>query len=357
MNSFMEKIKEVRAELHNNPEHSGHEEKTKQIIREFLKNNTNLYFKDYKGGIIALYESVDFADTIAFRADFDAVSLPGGAASHLCGHDGHTAALLGVALMLEKIKPARNVLLIFQPAEETGEGAKTMVDLLDEYAVSEIYGAHNLPEFEFGKVYTSYDTFACASCGMIFKIYGKPAHAAYPKSGASPMDAVTALFNAIKESQDSDRFDEGTFATLIGCNIGQKEFGTSAENAEVWITVRSRTEKEFRRIKEYLEFVVKRQCEYDELHYTLELQDEFPATVNNKACAEMILKKCDGILLEQPMCWSEDFGHFLNHNSAIGGAFFGIGAGACSDLHTKEYEYPDDLLEYQIEAFLKICGL
>lgn len=55
MNPFMKKIKEVRAELHRNPEHSGHEEKTKQIIREFLKNNTDLYFRDHKGGIALLF--------------------------------------------------------------------------------------------------------------------------------------------------------------------------------------------------------------------------------------------------------------------------------------------------------------
>lgn len=354
MKEIMEKIKEIRADLHKNPEHSGHEENTKRIIREFLKNNTELYCMDYKGGIIALFESANPSDTVAFRADFDAVSLPTGEASHLCGHDGHTAALLGVALMIEKMKPARNVLLIFQPAEETGEGAKAMVDVLSEYAVSEIYGAHNLPGFEFGKIYTSYDTFACASCGMIFTINGKPAHAAYPKMGASPIGVVTDLFTAIKESQGGDRFDDGTFATLIGCNIGQKEFGTSAENAEVWITVRSRTEKEFTRIKEYLEYIVKKKCEFDGLSYALEFQDEFPATVNDRDCAEKIMKKCDGALLQEPMLWSEDFGHFLNHNSCERGAFWGIGAGECPALHTKDYEYPDDLLEYQINTFLNL---
>lgn len=354
MKEIIKKVKGIRAELHKNPEHSGHEENTKRLIKEFLKNNTKLYFKDYKGGIIAFFESDNPSNTVAFRADFDAVSLPNGEASHLCGHDGHTAVLLGVALMIEKIKPSRNVLLIFQPAEETGEGAKAMVDVLNEYAVSEIYGAHNLPGFEFGKIYTSYDTFACASCGMIFKINGKPAHAAYPKMGASPIGVVTDLFNAIRESQDGDRFDDGTFATLIGCNMGQKEFGTSAENAEVWITVRSRTEKEFKRIKEYLEYIVKKKCEFEGLSYILEFQDEFPATVNDRDCAEKIIRKCDGTLLNEPMLWSEDFGHFLNHNSCERGAFWGIGAGDCSALHTKDYEYPDDLLEYQINTFLNL---
>lgn len=346
------KTKLVRQELHNTPEHSGKEIKTKTIIRDFLKKHTYLDVLDYKGGIIAHYDCGCDQNTIAFRADFDAVALLDGTAAHLCGHDGHTAALLGVALTLERIKPKRDVLLIFQPAEETGEGAKAMADILNCYHVTEIYGAHNLPGLEFGKVYTRLDTFSCASCGMTFTINGKPAHAAYPEYGASPMKAVTELFNAIEESQTGDRFDKGTFATLIGCNVGQKAFGTAAEKAEVWVTVRARTEKSFTRIKDYLEFVVKKACEIDDLYYSIEIQDTFPATVNEKACAQKILERCNGELLREPMRWSEDFGHFLNMH--VPGAFFGIGAGNCPALHTKDYEYPEELLQDQLNAFIKL---
>lgn len=354
MNDIIDKVKQVRKELHDYPEHSGVEIKTKEIIKSFLINNTNLNVSEYNSGIIALYEQDNDFDTIAIRADIDAVSLPDGRASHLCGHDGHSAALLGVALMLNKIKPDHNVLLIFQPAEENGEGAKAMAGLLRDFNVSEIYGSHNLPGYEFGKVFTSYDTFACASCGMIFNIKGKPAHAAYPESGSSPMKAVNDLFTAIDESQIGDRFNDGTFSTLVGCKMGQKAFGTSAENAEVWITVRSRTEKDFKRIKEYLEYVLKKQCEYNDLSYTLEIQDEFPATVNDKDCAQKVIDKCKGTLLSKPMRWSEDFGHYLNYNGGFSGAFFGIGAGECPDLHTENYEYPDELLQYHINAFVSL---
>lgn len=353
----LEIIKKVRKELHNTPEHSGAEIETKNIIRRFLSKNTDLYVQDYNGGIIAVYESEGETDCVALRADIDAVSLPNGAAAHLCGHDGHTAALLGVALMLDEIKPERDVLLIFQPAEETGEGARAMLDVLDKYNVSEIYGVHNLPGFEFGQVYTSFDTFACASCGMLFLIKGKPAHAAYPESGTSPLRVINELLNAIDESQNSNRFSRGTFATLIGLNAGQKAFGTSAENAEVWVTVRSQTDKEFKTIKEHLEYVVKSACEIDGLTYSVEIQDEFPATINDRECAEKVLKCCNGKLLAEPMRWSEDFGHYLSNNNLNSkGAFIGIGAGECPDLHTKNYEYPDELLEYHINSFINILG-
>lgn len=353
---ILDQVKRIQKELHDIPECSGLEVKTKSKIKEFLETNTRLQVIEYHGGIVAFYDSGDSSPAIAFRADFDAVSLPDGSAAHLCGHDGHTAALLGVAMLLEKIQPDRNVLLIFQPAEEIGTGAKAMADVPDEYNVSEIYGCHNLPGFPFGKIYTTCSTFSCASCGLIFTITGEPAHAAYPETGKSPMRAVTELFQAIDESQSSDRFEKGTFATLIGCNIGQKAFGTSAEKAEVWITVRSRTPKDFRKINEYLEYVVKHACEATGCTYQLTTQDEFPATVNDPECAEKVLKKCDGSLLKEPMRWSEDFGHFLNHSKHTVGAFFGIGAGQWPDLHTKDYHYPENLLEHQMKAFIDLLS-
>lgn len=352
--NIAEKIKIVRSELHDVPECSGCEIQTKGIIRSFLESNTHLTVRDYKGGIIALYDAGNKQNTIAFRADFDAVSLPDGTAAHLCGHDGHTAALLGVAMKIEEIKPDRNVLLIFQHAEETGEGAREMTGVLDEYGVSEVYGCHNLPGFPFGVVHTRYDTFACASCGMSFYIEGEPAHAAYPENGKSPIRAVTALFKAIEETQSPSKFSENTFATLIGSSVGQKAFGTSAEKAEVWITARSDHDEEFRRVRAFLESAVKEICRQDGLRYRIEIQDEFPATVNDAVCVEKILIRCGGKLLEKPMRWSEDFGHFLGHRHSADGAFFGIGAGACPNIHTVDYEYPDELLAYQMDAFMKL---
>lgn len=347
-------VKKVRRELHEVPECSGHELKTKSIIRQFLEDHTDLLVEDYNGGIIALYDAGNATDTIAFRADFDAVSLPDGSAAHLCGHDGHTAALLGVALEIEKVKPNRNVLLIFQHAEETGEGAEAMVDALDQYSVSEIYGCHNLPGYQLGKVFTKYDTFACASCGMTFFIEGKAAHAAYPEDGKSPMYAVMELFSTIEKIRSSSEFSENSFATLIGSSIGQKAFGTSAEKAEVWITVRSDNETDFKRIKDALEYSVKKECDQYDLSYSIEIQDEFPATVNDSKCVDQIRKRCNGQLLDGPMRWSEDFGYFLQHKNNSCGAFFCIGAGECPNLHTVDYEYPDDLLEYQVEAFINL---
>ena len=85
------------------------------------------------------------------------------------------------------------------------------------------------------------------------------------------------------------------------------------------------------------------------LDFSFEEQDVFPATENTPACAEKVCSLCHGKTLEAPMRWSEDFGHYLLH---IPGAFFGVGAGEThAPLHTKNYEYPDCLLEPTANAF------
>ena len=86
--------------------------------------------------------------------------------------------------------------------------------------------------------------------------------------------------------------------------------------------------------------------------FAWEVQDVFPATENDPACAQKVLDLCGGQVLEVPMRWSEDFGHYLNH---VTGAFFGIGAGIDHPpLHTENYEYPDDLLEPTVQVFLEL---
>ena len=346
-------VKEIRQQLHRVPEPSGSEEKTKALIRAFITAHTGLSCFDYGGGTCGLYTPPEEAleEAICLRADFDAVSLPEGDAAHLCGHDGHTAALLGVALFLERTRPGRRVLLMFQPSEETGEGAEAMAPLLKEYKITRIYGCHNLPGFPFGRVFTSLDTFACASSGMTFAFTGKPAHAAYPEYGVSPAGAVAEFLAEVQAFNREVPFGGGTFATVVGCNMGQKAFGTAAERAEVWITMRSDTNDNFMKLKAFLNSRSEAYAQQNGLTLSVMEQDAFPATENDETAARELLDRTGGELLTEPMRWSEDFGHYLN---ACRGAFFGIGAGACPPLHTREYEYPDELLSHQIRALIAL---
>ncbi len=134
--------------------------------------------------------------------------------------------------------------------------------------------------------------------------------------------------------------------------MGDKAFGTSAGQAEVWLTLRAEQDADLELLAQnILHFSEALACEYS-LTFGYELQDVFPATVNRAECARRIIELCGGAELKTPMRWSEDFGHYLR---CCPGAYFGIGAGeSCPPLHTESYQYPDALLAPTIEAFRKI---
>ena len=355
-------IKELRHRLHTCPEISGQERKTKAALKQFLEESTNLELHDCGEGFYAAYRS-DMADPtkkgIAFRADYDALALPEGGAAHLCGHDGHASALCGAALLLEQqVKegrdPGRNVYFLFQSAEETGAGAAPCCELFEKEEIEEIYGAHNLPGFAFGEVYTKEGTFACGSEGLTLRFLGKPTHAAYPELGVSPAPAVGQLLTEIPSflNKKEHGYSGMVLCTVIGVQMGEKAFGAAAEKAEVWLTLRAERGADLAKLRKLVLTRAKVLAVQDGLTLETEEQDVFPATENDKACAKKVLKACGGRVLPEPMRWSEDFGHYLNH---CRGAFFGIGAGEeHPGLHTAAYEYPDGLLMRTAESFLKL---
>ena len=355
-------IKELRHRLHICPEISGQERKTKAALKQFLEESTNLELYDCGGGFYAAYRSSmpeQAKKGVAFRADYDALALPEGGAAHLCGHDGHASALCGAALLLEQqIKegqePGRNVFFLFQPAEETGAGAAPCCELFEKEEIEEIYGAHNLPGFAFGEVYTKEGTFACGSEGLTLRFLGKPTHAAYPELGVSPAPAVGQLLTEIPSflNKKEHGYSGMVLCTVIGVQMGEKAFGAAAEKAEVWLTLRAERGADLAKLRKLVLTRAKELAVQDGLTLETEEQDVFPATENDKACAKKVLKACGGRVLPEPMRWSEDFGHYLNH---CRGVFFGIGAGEeHPGLHTAAYEYPDGLLMRTAEKFLKL---
>ena len=343
----------LRHALHACPEISGKEEKTKTILMDFLKTHTTMELHPCGDGFYAAHRETDPCKPgLALRADYDALALPDGTASHLCGHDGHAAALCGAALLAEGQTFGRDIFFLFQPAEETGAGAAGCTELLQKESVEEIYGAHNLPGFPLGQVVTRPGTFACASQGVTLTFQGKPAHAAYPENGVSPAAAVGRLLCALPPLSDPGRYSGMTLCTVIGVEMGQKAFGAAAACAEVWLTLRAEHDQDLRTLYgEILGLSRAMASEYG-LYFSHQIQDVFPATENAPPCAQKVLDLCRGQLLRTPMRWSEDFGHYLRHRP---GAFFGIGAGeAHPPLHTEAYEYPDALLQPTVYAFLAL---
>lgn len=353
LQEMMNMIVSLRKQLHACPEVSGQEQRTKAVLMDFLKNHTTLEICPCGDGFYAAHrENHPQKPAVALRADYDALAMPDGSASHLCGHDGHAAALCGTAVAAEGKTFGRNVFFLFQPAEETGAGAPGCVELFEQEEVGEIYGAHNLPGWPLGLVTTRPGTFACASRGLTLSFKGKPTHAAYPENGISPAPAVGTLLCRLPELADQAQYTGMTLCTVIGTAMGEKAFGAAAEAAEIWLTLRAEHDRDLTALHEAILHLAEDLAQKHGLGFAWDVQDVFPATENAPACAQKVLDLCRGQVLEVPMRWSEDFGHYLNH---VPGAFFGIGAGIDHPpLHTENYEYPDDLLEPTIRAFLKL---
>ena len=343
-------ILNLRHALHRCPEVSGQEVRTKALLQEFLRTHTTLELRPCGEGFYCAHrEDAPQKPAIALRADFDALATPDGGAAHLCGHDGHAASLCAVALELEGKTVGRNVFLLFQPAEETGAGAGPCCELFQKENVAEIYGAHNLPGFPEGVVFTRPGTFACASRGVTLRFSGAPTHAAYPENGKNPALAVGKLLCALPALASPDHYTGMTLCTVIGASLGEKAFGAACAQAEVWLTLRAEHNADLEKLRTSVLGCAKALCEEAQLDFSYEEQDVFPATENDSACAQKVLSLTGGRVLDVPMRWSEDFGHYLLH---IPGAFFGIGAGENhAPLHTAKYEYPDSLLESTANAF------
>ena len=346
-------IMHLRKKLHNAPEVSGKEEKTKDILIDFLRTHTTLEIHPCGNGFYAAHrEAAPIKAGLALRADYDALETPDGTAKHLCGHDGHAAALCGAALKIEGKMFDRNIFFLFQPAEETGAGAVECIDLFRMEKISEIYGAHNLPGVPLGLVTTRPGTFACASRGLILSFRGKPTHAAYPENGASPAGAVGKLLCALPTLSTPEQYTGMTLCTVIGVEMGKKAFGSAASTGEVWLTLRAEHDHDLERLNTEILQLSQELASQNELEFSTETRDVFPATENSASCAEKVLKLCNGQPMLVPMRWSEDFGQYLK---VCPGAFFGIGAGENHPpLHTESYEYPDTLLQPTIQAFVKL---
>ena len=358
-----EKTKAAQHALHSCPELPGAETQTRAFIQSFLQENTSLQIVSRGTWLYAKHDE-GAAKTVVVRADHDAVPTPCGP-RHLCGHDGHTAALLGLALLLEGKALGKTVILLFQPAEETGAGAAACCELFSLEGLTRenacILGSHNIPGEPMGTALFRRGTFACASCGLDIGLHGSPTHAAYPENGINPSAAVAqlALELPVLAAHTAEKHHCMTLATIVGLRSGERAFGVAASEGSLWVTLRAETAAAFDELNNRADQAVRNAANTNQLRFTVKREDVFPATENDPALQDALETACkaQGVsykYLDQPFRWSEDFGHYGQHVPAC---FFGIGAGLDTPpLHTEHYAYPDDLASVTAALFFDILS-
>lgn len=361
----------LRREIHRQPERSGCETGTaERLLRFFEPLRPDQVIEGLGGtGIAFVFSGSKAGPTILLRSELDALpiqevnefehrSLIDGT-SHKCGHDGHMAILAAVGEKLSRERPAcGTVVLLYQPAEETGEGAAAVIadEKFARIKPDFCFALHNLPGFPLGEIIVRNGTFSCASRGMAIRLIGKTAHAAQPETGVSPAKAMCLLIAELSELPSAMDFgDELAFATVVGSRLGEQAFGTAPGDAEIWVTLRSETDKTMVRIVRYAENRTRQLAADYGLEFEISYQDIFAATVNAERAVDVIYRAAgDGLLsvAEQPFRWSEDFGCFATVARC---AMFGLGAGkAVAELHNPDYDFPDDLISLGADIFLGI---
>lgn len=360
--SHLKNIIDFRRELHQFPEISGREEQTARRVGRFLSEHTSANVIDGIGGhgVMAIFEPdpVDDPITILVRAELDALPIHetgnrahisgNSGTAHSCGHDGHTAILCALGMKLSG-NPAKNrVILLFQPAEETGEGAAAVLadPAFLEYRPDQVLALHNIPGEELGTVLWRSGVFCAASVGMHIRFRGQTAHSAYPATGVSPVPASLSMVEYARATSGK-KSDADFWITLAGLQTGGDQFGISPGDAELWFTLRALETSVLNDIRARMQAEAERLAAEFSLDCEISWHEPFDATYNDAGLTQAFVEIMhqNGYSAQQkqePFLWSEDFGRFT---SAYRGFLFGLGSGLdCKPLHNPAYDFPDELI-------------
>ena len=376
-NSDLIELTAFRRALHRRPELSGEEVQTARAITAALEPLAPARIVTQLGGhgVAAIFDSAMPGPTVLFRAELDGLPIEEdnpaiswasevSGKSHVCGHDGHMAMLLGLGRLIARKPVARGrVVLMFQPAEEDGSGARAVVadPAYDALAPDWAFAIHIEPGYPFGVVASRAGLINCASLGLKITLTGKTAHAADPQDGVSPALAVAGLIPALDALGQGDGGpSQETFrlVTVTHARIGAPTFGVAPGDAEIFATLRTAGDAGMARLEAEARGCAAAAAEASGLQVAFEVHDHFAASVNDPDAYAVAVKAMDALGVphtedDLPMSASEDFGVFGWTAKA---AMLCLGPGEdYAALHNPDYDFPDDLIERGCTLFDRIA--
>ncbi len=357
-------LQQLRQNLHRFPEISGQEVETAARMAQALAQaGADRIWTGLGGhGVAAQFTGTDVGPTVMFRCELDALPIQEVSAQpyrsqhagkgHLCGHDGHMAMVLGLAMSLAR-RPARGrVILLFQPAEETGAGAAAVINdprwpqIRPDFA----FAYHNVPGRPLGEIGLRVGTANCASRGMMIRLRGRTSHAAAPEDGLSPAPVLARLIRQLPELGPGGAMGaQFALSTLTHARLGEPTFGIAPGEGELRVTLRSQTDKRMEALIAAAETTLATAlAPYDGLTGEVSWHDVFLATVNDAEAVAIAAGAADQLGMARqdmaaPMRWSEDFGRF--GGDGVQSAMLFIGSGEDQpQLHNPDFDFPDALI-------------
>lgn len=365
MNDIVKEMRAWRQDIHKHPELGFSEERTASKVAEILKS---LDIETHIGvggtGVVGVIRKGSSDRAIGLRADMDALPIQEkgdmdyksvhDSIFHGCGHDGHTAMLLGAASKLVNVEFNGIVYLIFQPSEENGKGALAMIEdgLLDRFPMDAIYGLHNMPGIKQGKFAIKSGQMMTSEDIFEIEIAGRGGHASMPHMTRDPMIAgaeiVTALQSIVSRSLGPDEWGVVSVTEFItdgARNIIPSNVIIKGDARALDPAVQNKIEQRMREIVDGV-------CKSHLVSGRVDYRNDFIVLDNSKhetenAVEAAIMTVGEGMVdgsCATCTC-SEDFAQFLTH---IPGCFILLGAGDGDNsppLHNPYYDYNDELLE------------
>lgn len=370
---MIQQLVALRRELHRFPELSSLEFETAQRIVNFLLPFEPGQIITALGttGVAAVYDFGDPETTIMIRCELDALPIQEintfeyrsatDSVSHKCGHDGHMVIVAGLAEWLQNasLDNAR-IVLLFQPAEETGEGAPSILadENFEQIIPDYIFALHNLPGFPMHQIVTTGSEFTATVQSVSISLHGKESHAAEPENGLNPALALAELINSYNDIVVNDiNSEDFALITPVYSSMGSKDYGVSPADGELHLTIRTWPPDEMNALMKKIETIAQDVALKHSLKHEMLWFDYFSATKNDPFCNTIIKESAKerGFQLNQrehPFKFGEDFGVFTQRYP---GAMFGLGSGEETPaLHNPDYDFPDEIIETGIAMFREI---
>jgi amidohydrolase len=352
-----------RRHLHAHPELTLHEHETAAFVQDRLTELGIPFTAGVGGyGIVGTIRRGQSNRSVGLRADMDALPIletsgvPHASINpnvmHACGHDGHTTSMLGAAALLTMDRSwAGTVQLVFQPAEEGGGGAKSMIadGLFERFPMERIFAYHNWPGLEAGTVAVHDGPVMAAGNRIFFTITGHSGHAAMPHLTRDPMVASAHLLLALQSivSRSVDPLDSAVVT------IGTIQAGTAANQIPGHAVMRGTMRALRDEVRDNVEQAIRRIADgvARSFDVTIDLQipEGIPVTRNSPAERELAVEAAiaAGLKLRRdlaPAMTGEDFAWYLGRRP---GAFVWIGNGSSDsgrELHNANYDFNDAIL-------------
>jgi len=374
---YEEEVIKIRRDLHKHPEVGFDLARTSKKVANIL-NELGFEVKTEIGktGVVGIIEGNNDGPTIALRADMDALpmeektdldfaSVEKGK-MHACGHDGHTAILLGVAMVLAEIKDKLrgNVKLIFQPAEEGPGGAEPMIEdgVMDAPKVDAILGLHIWLEMDAGKVGVKKGPLFASIDEIDIKIKGDSSHGASPHQGVDAITTAAEVINSLQSivSRKIDPIDSAV--VTIGKIEGGYVRNVIADEVNLEGTIRALNPEVRKQLEDEIRKKVKNICLASDADYEIDYRHMYPPLVNDKDITDLVkenaikvMKSENVIDVKDPTMGGEDFAYFLKE---VPGTFFLLGGrneekGITAAHHNTHFTFDEDIMTDGIEIMIK----